>query len=370
MHIDMPTRATVERLLTARDDSSVSIYVSTSPLKQEAQASRIELKNLSGEATRQLETAGADRRGVEEIRDTLDELVADDDFWAEQARSLALFASPHGVRTFRLPSRLPQLVEVADRFYVKPLLRATTFPQAAFVLALAAGSVRLIEVLPDGPPFEVKVPGLPKDAASAAGKASIADRSPSGRVQGSEGQKLRLRQYARKVESALRGVVTGLELPLILAATEPLESIYRSLNTYPGLAEPVIRRSPEGASDEELASAAREVLDTIYAGELRDIRALFELRSSQGRAGTDVAEVARAATNAAVDTLLVDIDEKLPGMVDESGAVTFAEDDAISYGVVDEIAKRVLLAGGRVLAVRAPDLPSDSPVAAILRYAL
>ena len=370
MHIDMPTRATVERLLTARHDICVSIYVPTSPLTQEAQASRIELKNLSGEATRQLETAGADRRGVEEVRETLDELVEDDDFWTEQARSLALFASPDGVRTFRLPSRLPQVVEVADRYYVKPLLRATTFPQAAFVLALAAGSVRLVEVLPDGPPFDVRVPDLPKDAASAAGKASIADRSPSGRVQGSEGQKLRLRQYARKVESALRGVVTGLELPLILAATEPLESIYRSVNTYHGLAEPGIRRSPENASDDELATAARDVLDTIYAGELADVRALFELRSSQGRAATDVADVARAATQGAVDTLLVDIDEKLPGMVDDGGAVTFADDDAVSYGVVDEIARRVLLMGGRVLAVRAPDLPSDSPLAAILRYAL
>ena len=30
-------------------------------------------------------------------------------------------------------------------------------------------------------------------------------------------------------------MLTGLELPLILAATEPLESIYRSLNSYPHL---------------------------------------------------------------------------------------------------------------------------------------
>jgi hypothetical protein len=61
----------------------------------------------------------------------------------------------------------------------------------------------------------------------------------------------------------------------------------------------------------------------------------------------------------------------VPGHVDdESGAVTFAEDDAVSYGVVDEIARRVLLSGGRVLAVRGPDVPGDGPVAAILRYAL
>ena len=370
MHTDIPTRSTVERLLSARDDLSVSIYVPTSPLTQEARASRIELKNLSGAALRQLEEAGADRRGIEAIREELDELVDDEEFWEEQARSLAVFASPAGARTFRLPNRLPAVVEVADRPYVKPLLRATTFPQAAFVLALASGSVRLIEVLRDGPPFTVSVPGLPKDAASAARKASITDRSPSGRVQGSEGQKLRLRQYARKVEQALRSVVAGLELPLILAATEPLESIYRAVNTYPGLVDPGIRRSPDNATDEELADAAREVLDAVYAAELADVRAVFEQRAAEERASTDIAEIARAATQGAVDTLLVDIDEKVPGFVDDGGGVTFADDDAVSYGVVDEIAKRVLLTGGRVLAVRAPDLPADSPAAAILRYPL
>ena len=46
------------------------------------------------------------------------------------------------------------------------------------------------------------------------------------------------------------------------------------------------------------------------------------------------------------------------------------EDDAASYGVVDEIARRVVLTGGRVLAVRRDDLPDRAPVAAILRHRL
>jgi hypothetical protein len=215
------------------------------------------------------------------------------------------------------------------------------------------------------------VTDLPSDAASAAGKSSITDRSPSRRLQGSEGQKVLLRQYARKVDHALRGVLTGLELPLILAATEPLDSIYRSLNTYPHLADKGLEGNPEAFSDTELAAEARAVLDDVYARDLTALRDLFEERSTQGRASTDVAMVARAATYGAVDTLLVDIDEKIPGYVDEeSGAVTPAEDDASSYGVVDEIARRVLLTDGRVLAVRRADIPEGGSVAAILRYAL
>lgn len=349
LHTDIPTRSEVQRLLVTREPHCVSAYLPTSPITQDAQADRIELKNLVAEASGQMEATAEDRRAVSGVRESLYALVDDDDFWREQARSLAVFASPGGLRTFRLPNRLHSIVEVGDRFYVKPLLRAITFPQAAFVLALAAGSVRLVEVTREGPPFAVDVPDLPAEPVR---------------------ETIRLRQYARKVDQALRAVLSGLELPLILAATEPLGSIYRSLNSYPHLVDPRIPGNPEAASDDELAAAARTILDDVYAEELAALRDLFELRFAHGRASTDVATVARMATQGAVDTLLVDIDDKLPGHVDEdSGAVAFAEDDADSYGVVDEIARRVLLTGGRVLAVRASDIPGGGPLAAILRYA-
>ena len=371
LHTDIPTHTEVERLLAARDGPYVSIYVATTPITPDADAARIELKNLAAAAAEQLEAAGAERATVLDFRESLDELDEDEDFWAEQSHSLALFASATGMRTFRLPNRLTSEVQVADRFYVKPLLRAIAFPHAAFVLALAAGSVRLVEVARDGPAFTVDVPGLPSDAASAAGKASLADRSPDRRIQGSEGQKLRLRQYARKVDHALRGVLTGLELPLILAGTGPLDAIYRSLNSYPHLVDVGIPGSPENSSDEELAAAARGVLDEVYERELSAIRERFAVSFSRGLASSDVATVARAATQGAVDTVLVDIDEKMPGQVEEeTGAVTFSDDDAGSYGVLDEIARRVMLTGGEVLAVRKADVPDGAPVAAIFRYPL
>ena len=57
LHTDIPTRSEVERLLLARDPSSVSAYLPTSPITQDAQADRIELKNLVADATGQLEAA-------------------------------------------------------------------------------------------------------------------------------------------------------------------------------------------------------------------------------------------------------------------------------------------------------------------------
>jgi hypothetical protein len=371
LHTDMPTRAQIDRLLQSRHSASVSIYLATSPISN-GDAERIELKNLAAAGKRQLELAAVERAEVSAIDEAIAELADDAAFWRHQARSLAIFATPEALTTFRLPNQLVGLVEVSDRFHVKPLLRALTFPHVGFVLALAQGSVRLLELVEGLAPAEVHVPELPRDVASAAGKSSITDRAPSGRIQGSEGQKVRMRQYARQIDQALRPLLNGVDVPLILAATEPLDSIFRSVSTYPQLAPTTIAGNPEATSDVELVAGARAVLDELYTSELDAIHELYRRRASEHRAAADIVDVARAATFGAVDTVLVDMDEVVPGVVDEeTGAVTFMEgDDAVGYGVVDEIARRVWLTGGRVLAVRREDLPAGGSVAAILRYPL
>jgi len=178
LHTDVPTRAQLDQLLGAREPWSVSIYLPTSPSSR-GEAERIELKNLAGEASRQLEEAGAPRAEVAAIEEELDDLVEDNQFWRYQARSLAVFLTPTTSVTFRLANNLTGMVEVSDRFHVKPLLRSLTFPHAAFLLALAQNGVRLLEITPDREPAEVEIADLPNDVASAVGKASIWDRAPT-----------------------------------------------------------------------------------------------------------------------------------------------------------------------------------------------
>lgn len=288
---DIPTRVQLERLLDAREPSSVSIYLPTSPSSR-GDAERIELKNRAAEAARQLAEAGTARSDIAAIEDELADLIDDDEFWRYQARSLAVLMTPKGASTFRLPNSLSALVEVSDRFCLKPLLRAVTFPHTAFVLAVSQNGVRLLEIAPDLEPAEIRVPDLPRDVASAVGKSSIRDRAPSGRIQGSEGQKARIRQYARQIDQALRPLLSGLDLPLILAAAEPIDSIYRPVNSYPHLLAAGLPGSPETSSAAELTEGACRLLDDVYAAELRTIRETYDLRVSQRRASGDIADVA------------------------------------------------------------------------------
>jgi hypothetical protein len=286
----------------------------------------------------------------------------DDDFWRTQANSLALFVTAESLRNYRLPNQLSETVQVADRFHLKPLLRAVSLPQHAFILALAENEVRVIELLGDQPAQEIRVPSLPKDAASVAGTATVNSRSYSGRQGGGEGQKHHLRQYCRQIDAALRGLLSGRSEPLIVAAAQPLLSIYRSVNTYAHLAATAIETSPVNMQAQGLGTEARGIVDELNVASIAEFGALFDQRGAENRAVSDVAHAARAATFGAVETLLVDMDSVVPGLVNEdTGEVTFdKEDSAVSYDVIDEIASRVLANGGRVLAARRDDIPQGA----------
>lgn len=372
LYVDLPSRSDVAALAGTRSDGCVSIYLETTPLTQHVEASRIELGNLLREAQRQLEEAGFDKRSLAALLDQLSVLQDDAEFWRFQANSLAIFATPDSIRAYRLANKLVSMVQVSDRFHLKPLFRAITFPHSAYVLALSEAAARLVEVHADLPPEIVEVPGMPSDAASSVGRAKFDPPTVNWRIQGSDEQDVRYRQYARQVDAALRPVLAGGETPLVLAATGKLAQIFPKMSTYAHLLPEVINENPERLSEGELATRARPLLDKAYAAEIAEIRALYDRRAGDRRTTTDISDAARAATYGAIQILLVDIDAVVPGFVDdETGAVTFTEEnDAKSYGVVDEIMARAFGNGARILAVRRDDIPGGRELAAILRYPL
>ena len=368
MHIDMPSDADVKRIAEARHPLSVSVYLATSTQPSEVDANRLRARALFEAAIDRARALGAADADVESVRGHLDELHDDPYFWLEPGRSLAVFATPESILEFRVPNELADHVHVSDRFAVTPLLRAITFPQTAFVLAISTNGARLVEASADLPARVVPVPDLPSDAASAVGLESIGGRSPYGRLQGSEGQKVRLAQYARAVDHAVRPLLTGQTVPLIIAAAQPLASITRNLSGYAHVADEFIEGSPDELSEAQLADAARPILDRIHAGQLAALRETYEDRRSSGRATSDLSDLARAAAFGAIATLAVDMDAEVPGTVGDDGGLTLGDD--AGHDVLEEIARRTLLSGGRVLALRASDVPDGVQAAGILRYAV
>jgi hypothetical protein len=178
-----------------------------------------------------------------------------------------------------------------------------------------------------------------------------------------------LLKYVRKVEQAVHDALAGLNTALVLASEQPMATMFRSFNTYPRLADEMIEGNPAQVTDRELEDAAIPILDRLYSRELKAVIALYDELKPR-RATTDVSYAAHAATAGAIEQLLVDLDAVVPGLVsDLDGTVTYsASDDAETYSVVDEVARRALTTGARVMGARSDELPDRAPLAAILRY--
>src|SRR3984893_9342332 len=390
LHIAIPTLEEFKGLAQIKGEACVSVYLPVSPLVDDIRANRIAFRDIAREALAQLREAGIDKRKIVDFEDRFDHLaglerdVQDEDkirklqrakpdpfdtFWHYQAHGLAVLSTPGLMRTFRLPDRPKPLAEVADRFHLTPLIRAMTSPHDVFVLALAEESVRLVHAFRNCPPERLKIPDLPRNAEEATRRPSFHVRAPRGHLQNLEGEKVLLHQDVRKVEHAVHAALAEQNAPLVLAAEQPVASIFRSLNTYPRLADEMIEGNPDLVTDAELEDAAIPILDRLYARELKAVIARYDELKPR-RATTDVSYAAHAATAGAVEQLLVDLDAVVPGLVsDIDGSVTYsASDDAETYSVVDEIARRALYTGARVMGARKEELPGQAPLTAILRY--
>lgn len=391
MHTDIPGLQEFKALATARDGMLVSLYLPTSPLHPDA--NRIAFKDLAKDAIAQLRQTAASERVIEaverqfgilsgRIQESLDDnkhrlrganpLASVEEFWKSQAHGLGVLAWPKtkSLHTYRLPIRPKPLAEVADRFHLSPLIRTITSPLEIFVLAISEGGARLLHVVVNMPPARVPIPHLSDDPAETLDRPSIHVRAPRRRLQNLEGEKILEAQYARKVDRAVREALAGRSTPMVLAAPEPMASIFRKVNTYPHLIEEVIEGSPDHRSDAQLGDAALPILDRLYRNEVKAILALYD-ELKPYRATGDVSHAAHAATAAAVDRLVVDLDRVIPGLVsDIDGSVTYSvSDDAETYSVVDEVARRALCTDARVLCARSEELPAGQALAAILRYA-
>lgn len=365
--IKLPGKEEILALAEVRADICLSIYVETSPLKLHADSCRIELKNLVQEALKTLAEQGHDKRRLEKLRETLAEVTEDDDYCHYQANSLVVLATPDRLWIYRLANILGNQLEISDRFFIKPLLRALAFRHSAYILALSENRVRLVELFPESGPEEIKLRDLPKDAADALGLSSM-NAARGGPLERHDDRKNRLARYARKVDEAIAPLTRNCDYPVILFATEPLASIYRAASSA-CLAPETIFTNPDALSPVELAEQARPALDAFYAAELADLKERFETRAGQRRVATDLTDVARAATFGLVGLALVDFEKTVGGCIDDEGRLTLSDAPEV-YGVIDEIVRRTLEHGGRVVAVRAEDMIGDTGVAVILRYPL
>jgi hypothetical protein len=385
--LDYFTRRDLEVLIQEVVSPCISIYLPTERTGPESEKDRILLKNLLKDARDRLGVSGKRRDEIAELVSPAERLLDATSLWPCGCDGMALFRSPRLFRRFRLPVRFEPLAVVSDRFHIKPLLPLLTVSGSFHILALSRVAVRLYHATRQQV-SETELPNAPAgvddtlrfDDPEKQLQFHTGTRSPGGMrpamyhgqgvgMDDSESNTLRfLKEVDQAVNSALGEEMT----PLVLAAVEEIQGLYRRVNGYRQLTEQAIVHNPEDLTAEELRSRAWRIVEPLFRGPLREASETYGTLAGHdsGQSVSEIGTILRAAVSGQVGTLFVRNKEHIWGRYDrESGAVELVDDGEVgSLDLLDLAAAETLLHGGRVFAVDPEEVPGGGTAAAILRY--
>ena len=382
---DALNTADLNELASARGGHRVSIYMPTTKSGPDARENPIRLKNLLSRALDQLIEAGMRPTEARDMLARAHEIGEVSESRPELGNGLAVFIDSSGLRRYRLPIEVREVVAVSDRFSVKPLLRLFSEDGAFYLMALSLNDVHVYRCH-RFQTHRIGVPHLPRGMAEAlwpddlqkqhqfhtagagVGTRGMAVHHSSG-DEGADRLKSDIGRYFKMVDDALGRVIENPAEPLVLAAVDYLHPLYRDVSSYKTLLEPGLLGNPDRARPEDLAREAWPQVEEFY-GRARQVQLdRFAELNGTGRASALLGEVISAAAQGRVEVLWVRDDEELWGTTGPDGAPAVHESwqpgdhDLLDLAAVDTITK-----GGRVFVVAAAEAPAQAPAAAIFRY--
>lgn len=361
----------VDLLLAEQEGPCVSIHLPTSVVTQDTDKDRIVLKNLRAEAFEQLSGRGLRRPDAEAVLWSVDDILEDESFWPYLSDGLAIYTSRRVHAVYRLPVRFEPDVRIGDRFHLRPLIPLLTEDGVFFIVAVSQNRVRLFEgTRHHVQPIEVE--GLPADMAEALRRRGRdPDREPLRRWQGDEGQKLLYRTYFQQIDRALRREYREHADPLVFAGVDYLFPIFRDAVSYRKLLDQPITGNPDQMSAAELHAKAWPIVEPVLAQPRRAALASYRALQGTGRTSTDLETILGAALDGRVQALFVRQSAILFGIFDEARRTLEVHDlpGAHDLDLVARAARWAYGTGAEIFAGEPPEIPEDTPLAAVFRYA-
>ncbi len=363
---------------------SISIYQPTHRTAPDNQQNPIRFKNLVREAERMLAENGLKARDIDALLAPAAALIEQSLFWRHVYDGLAVFIAPEDFHVYRLPFPVDEQVVLAPSYYVKPILPQFTNNGQYFILAFSQNEVRLLEGtrfgageinLPDSAPgslaeaigeYEAPPTGIMARAAGGGGAAVFYGGA------GDEQRKIRVGQFLNRLDASLRPIFIERQSPVVLAGVDYLMPIYRRESDYPHIMAQGVPGNPDLVRPEALHVEAWPIVAPYFRKATDAVIEQYQQLATSGQATDDLAEAVAAAHFGRVDKLVIAAEADVWGRFDaETGAVTKFQghqDSEDDLALLDFAAMQTIAKGGVVYALPQDEMPTYSPVLAVLRY--
>ena len=381
--MDFLSRDDLRKLVSHSKGACVSIYLPTRSAAGVRMQDPIGLKNLLREADEGLRASGMAGDESATLLWPAHELLKNYDFWQHHSDGLALFLAEDLFRTYRVQLKVPELVVVAERFHVNPLLAGMNSNGHFYVLAVSQKRVYLfrgtresfaeveVDGLPgivlEGPQYELVERHLqPQPAGLSSGSRSVLSRHTMEDPQPQEC----LKTYLRKIDHAIRKHLLKDPGPLILATVEYLYPLYRRVSSIVGLSDRWIFCNPDEILPHELHRQASAIALAYFHHAESEARDQYLALWHTQRASNILSDVLPAALEGRVQSLFVAAGAQVWGHLDNAtneGVIA----DAPTPGdceLLNLAAAHAYISGGTIYVIPPAEVPGGGDIAAVFRY--
>ena len=384
--MELLTKELIQELLAADLAPCLSLYMPTHRSHPENLQDPIRFKNLlkqMEESLLQKYSAGEVKKHIE----PLEALASGDSLWNHTSNGLAVFSADGLFKIVGLPVSVDELAMVADSFHTKPLRQYMQSTDRFHVLGLSLHDIRLYEGNRNSLVEIELMPDIPKTITEALGKELTDSHTTVASYGGSGGESSPMHhghggkneETEKDAERFFRVVANAIyehyskptSWPLILAALPEHHSLFHKVNKNPLLLSKGVSINSSSVSPEKLAKMAWETMKPEYNLKLDSLVARFEQASANGRGSDDYKEVAIAAVEGRVETLIVEADRIIAARVTNLVTGNTQKKDLTNPRVddlLDDMGELVTKMGGIVMVLPKDKMPSETGLAAIFRY--
>ncbi|HEX2296880.1 MAG TPA: hypothetical protein VHN37_16425 [Actinomycetota bacterium] len=394
------TRDDLTSMLQPQEGLTVSIYHPTVQAAVEPEESSLHLKNLLAAAKNELVERGVPRPEIDELLAPAYDLLDERTFWQHQLKGLALFLSRSGMRYFRLPFEVDEVVSIGDSVHLKPVLPVLTLQGHFFVLALAQDRVQmyratehsieeidlaqwgvptsLMEALryddlqkPDSQHHSVTGPGRGQANEAIAGEApNQRTHAFHGHGEDGEGQRTQIRRFFNVLDDGLAKALAAETAPMVLVGVEYLRPIFKEVTSYNHVLDDGVDGNPEGFRPDEIHAKTWRVVQPWFRERIRDAKDRYHAGRVRGTGSDDLADILAAAYEGRVGVLFALRGAEVWGIFDlaSRSAEVHSERGPGDVDLTDLACRQTLATGAEVFVVEEADMPTSTPLAAVYRY--
>jgi hypothetical protein len=362
----------IRRLEAAELEHAVTAIT---PLSHDGPKNQVRIKNQIHNVSRAIEQHFG-KRAVADLHDRL-QRIAGGIRQLQRPASWCVMTDGTTVESLVLPERFGERLIEGTRYYVRPLIESAAAHERFLLLAISQGDVRLHRV--DGERMtEVQVDGLPGALTDVVGhevEQQALQHHTAGRAifhaqgKGHDDRGAELVRFLQAIDQAINEDQGLRDEPLMIAAVERVDALFRQISQHRALVRPSVRLSPDQTSIEDLRQGALEAAATWRR---ERTQALLEALAEDPRRTTaDPGEIIRASIEGRVDTLIVeDDDTSLWGSFDaDSRHVDLHEErQPDSEDLIDTAIRATWRQSGHVCVAGGARQDPSRPLMALLRF--